>query len=147
MEPKYRLPWFTTRHWYLTWHDLNLLTTITLPHSIILGYIVILSSHVRLHPPSGIFPTDFLVETSYSYLSLIRSTRLTHPWFDRFIWRGVQITNLFCSVLIDYRLPDTEGWRVPLIRHTCSRKPLFWPSAPFGFPWHSRVEIPRINRM
>jgi hypothetical protein len=68
---------------------------------IYLRRILILPSHLRLHLPSGLFPSGFVTKTLYtvliSHARYMPSPR-DPPWFDHpNIWRRVQIVQLLTT--------------------------------------------------
>jgi len=65
-------PFTRARHWSLSW-DRCMQSTYS--HPISLGCIIILSSHLRLGIPSGLFPSDFPTKLLYaSFYSPMRAT-------------------------------------------------------------------------
>jgi len=113
---------------------LSQINPVHVPHSTSRRYILILSFHLYLGLPSGLFPSGFPTKTLYIHLSSphmcytprpSHSSRLNHP---NKIWWGVQIIKLiimYFSRLPCYLVPLRPKYSLqhPILRHT---QPL-WP--------------------
>jgi hypothetical protein len=83
-------------------------------HSISLRYILILSNHLRLGHPNGLFPSG--VDTKYS-VSLPFVFCVSHPpWLHHsdYIWRRVRVI----KSTIDHCGSRCKGWLGPPLTHT-----------------------------
>jgi hypothetical protein len=81
-----------TRHWSLSW--VRWIQSIP-PYPTSLRYILVLSSHLHLGLPSGLFPSGFPVKTPYVFL--FSPCLLLHPpWLDHYsyIWGRVRFMKL-----------------------------------------------------
>ena len=60
------------------------------PHPTFWRFILILSSHLFVGPPSGLFPSGFLTRTLYKpFISPVRATCLSHPFLLDLITRTI----------------------------------------------------------
>jgi hypothetical protein len=83
-------------HWSLSWA--RSIQSIP-PHPTSLRSILILSTHLRLGLPSGLFPSGFPINIVYAFLLspfVLYACPSHPPWLDHsnYVWRGVQVMKL-----------------------------------------------------
>ena len=108
----------SARHLFLSWDSL---IDAILPHPTSWGSILILSSHLRLGLPSGVFPSGFPTKTLYTPLPYpIRATCPAHLIFLDFITRTVfgeqyrSLRSSLCSFLHSPVTSSLLGTNIPL---------------------------------
>jgi hypothetical protein len=129
MEPEGSLP-----HSQVPFPILNQLDPVHAPHPTSWRFILILSSHLLLGLPSGLFPSGFPTKTLYTHsLSIIRATCSAHHILLDFISRktfGVQYRSLSSSICNFLHSPVTSSLnhtyfpQYPILKHP---QPTFLP--------------------
>jgi hypothetical protein len=117
--------WF--RHWSLSWA--KLIQSVP-SRPIYLRYILILSSHICIGPPSGIFPSGFLAKFLYDFFGLHECYMPfpSHPpWFDHPNITRVKSTNYeapHCAVFFSLLLLPLDYVQILLSTLSVLKHPL-----------------------